>query len=181
MSIIKITDQDGFEIEMFENADAINACNGRTLSSVKGVGRAFKIPDGVTGINGYSEPFWPAWGNVTYFSLPNIKKIYIPASVKTIGIGAFDRFDSSLHIYCEASEKPEGFEEGAYCEYFEEDYEFYPGDAYYGTWLTGGTLHGLSKEEIKEGENLPIVHWGITPEKWAQEISTMDDLVLMEE
>ena len=157
MNLTNYTDQDGFEIEIFEDY------NGeKWLKKVKGAGSVFHIPEGITAIKGIETRYLDShFQCTTFLEAPNLKEIYIPSSVRVIDFAAFDPFDSSVHIYCAAPEKPEGFADGLYYELYQEDYEFYEGDCYYGTWLTAGTLRGISDEEVKEGKNLPVVHWGV--------------------
>ena len=68
------------------------------LASVMGSGTKLEIPEGVYGIVG-----------AALMMTPQLTEICIPVSVKEVMGDTFGGFDSRLTIYCEASEKPEGW------------------------------------------------------------------------
>ena len=68
------------------------------LVAVMGNGTSLEIPDDVYGIAGGA-----------FMMAGSLKAVYIPESVKEIMGDVFGRFDSTLSIYCQASEKPAGW------------------------------------------------------------------------
>ena len=68
------------------------------LVAVMGNGTSLEIPDDVYGIAGGA-----------FMMAGSLKEVYIPESVKEIMGDVFGRFDSTLSIYCQASEKPAGW------------------------------------------------------------------------
>ena len=70
------------------------------LASVMGGGTQLEIPADVYGIVGGA-----------FMMAPQLSEIYIPDSVQEIMGDTFGRYDSRLTIYCEAKEKPDGWQD----------------------------------------------------------------------
>lgn len=151
-------DESGFSIVIFRDPQGI-----RILTKAEGAGEELVIPVGVERLFAYC------------IQCPNLKKVYIPKSVKIVDMGVFGEFDSRLEIFCEAAVKPEEYFEGEYYESFKENYEKFT-EGYYGSWLSGNSVklycmdaegrfvYGASRagrgRDILGDEDRPKVYWG---------------------
>ena len=109
------------EITEYEIPDGVLEISNGAFRGCKNL-KSVKIPDSVTKIG--NEAFWRCYalesitipagvteiGGRAFAVCKALESITIPASVTEIGDGAFARCDS-LTIYCEAKEKPEGWDE----------------------------------------------------------------------
>lgn len=120
------------------------------LSSVLGRGTELKIPDDVYGIVG-----------AAFMMTPQLTEVYIPVSVKEIMGDTFGGFDTRLTIYCEAEEKPYGWEDGEICLNRDETdmeriHNYWLGNAKF-TFDATGVLTYLP---IRYRDGAPKVVWG---------------------